>query len=74
MLPDRVFYHGTPIIANKTVMHSKTATRHMQTFHTYIISNSHSSESERSIFIGWCQIYKNYTVGGFPLIGPFGDT
>ena len=37
------FYRGTPVIANKNIMHSKTATRHMQTFHTYIISNSHSS-------------------------------
>ena len=59
--------------ANKNVMHSKTATRHMQTFHTYIISNSHSSESEHSIFIGWCQVCKYYTAGDFPLMGPSGD-
>ena len=27
------FYRGTPITANKTVMHSKTATGHMLNFH-----------------------------------------
>ena len=47
-----------PIIANKNVIHSKTVTGYKQTFHTYIISKSLISESEYSIFIGWCQIYK----------------
>ena len=28
------FYHGTPIIANKSGMHSKTTRGHMQIFHT----------------------------------------
>ena len=56
------FYRGTPIIANKKVMHPKTANGHMQTFHTYIISTSLSSESKHSVFIGGggggCQMYK----------------
>ena len=68
------FYHGTPIIANKNVMHSKTAKGHMQTFHTYIISKSLSNGLGNSIFIGRCQIYTNYTTGDFPSWNPFGDT
>ena len=51
-------------------MHSKTATGHMQTFHTYIISKSPSSESKHNNFIGWDQIYENYTTGDFPLMEP----
>ena len=43
------FYRGSPILANKNVKHLKTAAGHTQTFHTYIISNSSSSESEHSI-------------------------
>ena len=64
------FYRGSHIEANKNVKHSKTATGHMQTFHTYTISKSPSSESEHSIFVGWYQIYKNYTTGDLPLMGP----
>ena len=64
------FYYGSPILLNKNVKHSKTATRHMQIFRAYIISKSPSSESEHSIFEGWYQIYKNYTTGDIPLMGP----
>ena len=67
-------YRGTPIIANKNVMHLKAATGLIQTSHTYIITRSLSNESKHSIFIGRCQIYKNYITGDFPLMGPFGDT
>ena len=64
------FNRGSPILANKTVKHSKTAKGHMRTFHAYIISKSPSSESEHSIFVGWYKIYKNHTTGDFPLMGP----
>ena len=46
----------------------------MQTFHAYIISKFPSSESVRSIFVGWYQIFKNYTTGVFPSFDPFGNT
>ena len=62
------------MIVNKNVMHSETATGHMQAFNTYIISKILSSKSEHSIFIGWYQIYENYTTGDFPFMDPFGDT
>ena len=34
------FYSGTHYIANKNVKHTKTATGHVQTFHTYVLSKS----------------------------------
>ena len=37
------FYRGSPILVNKNIKHSKTATGHMQTFHAYTISKSPSS-------------------------------
>ena len=43
------FYRGSPFLANKIVKHSKTVTGHMQTFHTNIISKTHSNELEHSI-------------------------
>ena len=46
------FYRGMPFTANKNFMHSKIATGHMQTFHTYIILKSICSEFGHSIFNG----------------------
>ena len=57
-----------PIIANKNVIHSTPATGYKQTFHTCILSKSLRSESERTIFIGRCHIYKKSS-GDFPSLG-----
>ena len=59
-----------PIIANKKVMHPKTANGHMKTFHTYIISKSLSSESKHSVLKGGIKLTKKYITSHFLLTGP----
>ena len=67
---DFPLYRGTPIVASKNVMYSKTATGLMQTSHTYIMSKSLSSESEHGILEGGVKLTRIIQLVIFPYGAP----